>query len=115
MTADVAGVSTMNAELKPLEVILRRIVSAPRELVFRAFTDANMLAKWFGPHGFHTNATSEPHPGGIFRIEMIGPDNVAYPMTGMYQEVVPNEKIVVTEDLSEHSEEWKATMRANLS
>jgi uncharacterized protein YndB with AHSA1/START domain len=115
MTVDVAGISKPEVAIKSREVALTRVVNAPRDLVYQAFTDANMLAKWFGPHGFQNNVTTDLRVGGKFRIEMIGPDGVKYPMFGNYREVVPNEKIVFTSDLSDHSDEWKAMIRQNLS
>jgi uncharacterized protein YndB with AHSA1/START domain len=114
MTADVAE-RTINIEIKPREVIISRVVHAPRDLVYRAFTDPTMLSKWFGPHGFESHATSDPRKGGRFSMTMIGPDGVKYPMTGVYEDVVPNERIRYTADLSGHSDEWKAAIRENLT
>jgi uncharacterized protein YndB with AHSA1/START domain len=119
MTADVTGrpvvQSRTEVAIKPREVSLTRVINAPRDLVYRAFTDADMLAKWFGPHGFENHVTSDPCVGGTIRIEMIAPDGVKYPIFGRYQEVVPNEKIVFTSDFSEYSDAWKTMMRENLS
>jgi len=79
------------------ELVLTRIFDAPRELVFKAWTDPKRVAEWWGPRGF-TNPVCEldGRPGGAIRIHMRGPDGTVYPMTGVYQEVVEPERIVFT-------------------
>ena len=79
------------------ELVLTRIFDAPRELVFKAWTDPKIVAQWWGPHRF-TNPVCEldARPGGAIRIHMRGPDGTVYPMTGVYQEVVEPERIVFT-------------------
>lgn len=82
----------------PKELTLSRTFDAPRELVFRAWTDARQVARWWGPRGF-TNPVCEidARPGGAIHIVMRGPepwgDN---PMTGVFREVVPPERLVFT-------------------
>jgi uncharacterized protein YndB with AHSA1/START domain len=70
-------------------------LDAPRELVFKVWTDPHHLAKWWGPNGF-TNPICEValRPGGALRIHMRGPDGTVYPMTGIYREVVAPERLV---------------------
>ena len=77
--------------------MVTRVFDAPRELVFKAWTDPKIVAQWWGPHRF-TNPVCEldPRPGGAIRIHMHGPDGTVYPMTGVYQEVVEPERIVFT-------------------
>ncbi len=78
-------------------LVLTRVFDAPRELVFKAWTDPKRVAQWWGPHGF-TNPVCEldVRPGGAILIHMRGPDGTVYPMTGVYQEVVPPERLVFT-------------------
>jgi len=77
------------------DLVLTRIFDAPREIVFRAWTDPKHLAEWFGPHGF-TNPVCEVdlRPGGEWRHVMRGPDGNDYPMTAIFQEVVRPERLV---------------------
>ncbi len=84
-----------------------RVFDAPRELVYQAWTVAQRLARWWGPKGF-TNPVVEVdlRPGGAHRIVMRGPDGTDYPMKGFYREVVHNERLVLTNDLSEQPESW---------
>ncbi|MGE5108400.1 MAG: SRPBCC domain-containing protein [Sphingobacteriales bacterium] len=76
---------------------ITRNINAPRELVFKAWTDKNMLEKWWGPYGF-TNPVCEIEvkAGGGIYIDMKGPDGTIYPMDGEFHEIIPNEKIVFT-------------------
>ena len=77
------------------EVTVQHAYTARREVVFRAWTQAELVAQWWGPHGF-TNPVCEldPRPGGKFRIHMQSPDGTIYPLTGVYEEVVAPERLV---------------------
>ena len=79
------------------ELVLTRVFDAPRELVFKAWTDPKQVAQWWGLHGF-TNPVCDldVRPGGAIRIHMRGPDGTVYPMTGVYNEVVEPERLVFT-------------------
>jgi len=79
------------------ELVLTRVFDAPRELVFKAWTDPKQVAQWWGPHGF-TNPVCDldVRPGGAIRIHMRGPDGTVYPMTGVYNEVVEPERLAFT-------------------
>jgi uncharacterized protein YndB with AHSA1/START domain len=82
---------------KMTELITTRIFDAPREVVFRAWTDPVRLKRWWGPRGF-TNPVCEVdvRPGGAIRIDMRAPDGVVYPMTGTFIEIVEPERLVFT-------------------
>jgi uncharacterized protein YndB with AHSA1/START domain len=73
-----------------------RRLAAPRELVFKLWTDAEHLAKWWGPAGF-TNPVCQfdARPGGRIHIDMTGPDGTVYPMDGEVQEIVAPERLVL--------------------
>lgn len=79
------------------ELVITRVFDAPRELVFKVWTEPEHLARWWGPRGF-TNPVCEmdARPGGSLRIVMRGPDGVDYPMTGVFREVVAPERLVFT-------------------
>jgi uncharacterized protein YndB with AHSA1/START domain len=79
------------------ELTMTRVFDAPRELVFRAWTDPERLKRWWGPKGF-TNPVCEVdvRPGGAIRIHMRGPDGTVYPMTGAFIEIVEAERLVFT-------------------
>jgi len=89
--------NTQQPKTMERELIITRILNAPRELVFRAWTDPAYLARWWGPKEF-TNPVCEldVRPGGALRIVMRGPDGSEYPMNGVFQEVVSPERLVFT-------------------
>lgn len=70
------------------EIIITRIINAPRKLVWEAFTDPKHLEKWWGPNGF-TTATKEFSfkPGGVWRHVMKGPDGALYPNESIFEEI----------------------------
>ena len=90
---------TIAAETKPAEreITITRVFDAPRVLVFKAWTDADQLAQWWGPKGF-TNPVCEidVRVGGAIRIHMRSPDGNVYPMKGEFREIVAPERIVFT-------------------
>jgi uncharacterized protein YndB with AHSA1/START domain len=79
------------------ELTITRGFDAPRATVFRAWTDAEQLAQWWGPKDF-TNTVCEidPRVGGALRIHMRAPDGNIYPMKGVIREIVAPERIVFT-------------------
>ena len=86
------------------ELVLTRIIDAPRELVFKAWTDPKHLAQWWGPHGF-TNPVCEldVRTGGALRIVMRAPYGVDYPMKGVFREIVEPERLVFTNIVVDHA------------
>lgn len=75
---------------------LRRIFKAPREKVFRAWTDPEELKRWWGPEGYATpSAEVDLRVGGKYRLGMRKlPDGEIFYLTGIYREVRPPERIV---------------------
>jgi uncharacterized protein YndB with AHSA1/START domain len=80
---------------KTKELTLTRVFDAPRELVFKAWTNPELMARWFGPHIFTIPVCQlDVRPGGAILIHMRGPDGVDYPLTGIFHEIVQPERIV---------------------
>jgi hypothetical protein len=79
-----------------------RIISAPCETVFQAFSNPGQLARWWGPKGF-TNSIKEfdLRKGGYWHLTMHGADGKNYPNESRFLEVVENERIVI-EHFSNH-------------
>jgi len=74
-----------------------RILNAPSELVWKAWTDSKHLTNWWGPQGFTTPVCEmDVRPNGSIYIEMKGPDGTIYPMKGKYLEIVKPERLVLT-------------------
>jgi uncharacterized protein YndB with AHSA1/START domain len=85
------------------EITLVRTFDAPRELVFRMWTDAKHLAKWWGPHHFDNPVCeADARPGGAMLIHMRGPDGNVHAMGGAYQEITPPSRIVFTTSVDDN-------------
>ncbi len=106
--------SAMHIEISGNDTLFTRIIDAPRDLVWKAWTDPKHLAKWWGPHVM-TNPVCEVdlRPGGTFRIVMRDPKGIDYPITGVYVEIVVPERIVSTVNTEEHSKEWHDMINRN--
>lgn len=81
------------------ELVLSRVVDAPREKLFQGWTDRNLLPQWFAPAPLTTTVHElDVRPGGAFRATMKDPASGAeYPANGVYLEVVKNERLVTTD------------------
>lgn len=77
------------------EIVITRLLEAPRELAFSAWTDPEKVVKWWGPNGFSiTIERMDVRPGGVWKYVMHGPDGVDYPNKTVYEEIVPPERLV---------------------
>ena len=80
------------------ELMLTRLIDAPREKLYRAWTDPTLLKQWFAPLPYTTPvAELDVRPGGSAFIVMRGPDGKDLPNHGVYLEVVPNQRLVSTD------------------
>jgi uncharacterized protein YndB with AHSA1/START domain len=80
------------------ELSLTRIIDAPREKVYRAWTDPELLKQWFAPAPWTTpRAELDVRPAGANLIVMRGPEGQDFPNRGVYLEVVKNERLVFTD------------------
>ena len=80
------------------ERILRisRLFAAPREAVFRAWTDPEALVKWWGPQGCTARAELDPRTGGKWRSVMVHSDGEENIVGGVYLEISAPERLVFT-------------------
>jgi uncharacterized protein YndB with AHSA1/START domain len=87
----------------PRQLTLTRVFDAPRDLVFKAWTERDRLQRWWGPRGF-TNPRCEIdiRPGGAIAIDMRGPDGTVYPMKGEFREIAPPDRLVFTSSAAGH-------------
>jgi len=90
------GASSSIANSGAYECVVTRILNAPRELVFRAWSDPEIRAKWFGPKDFTaTIIEDDVRPGGAYHFHVRGP-NYDDHWRGVYREVVAPERLVFT-------------------
>lgn len=77
-----------NNILEDRSIVVSRVLDAPVELAWDAWTDPVHITNWWGPHGFSTTTTEmDISPGGVWRFVMHGPDGVDYLNKVVYQEV----------------------------
>lgn len=80
------------------ELVLTRLIDAPRAKLWRAWTEPALLKQWFAPLPYVvTEAALDVRPGGENYFVMRGPDGADMPCRGVYLEVVPHERLVVTD------------------
>src|SRR6202451_344410 len=78
------------------EIVISRVISAPRELVFEAFTEVRHLSQWWGPEGFTTTTRAfECRVGGEWDFVMHGPDGTEYQEWISWTEIAPPERIAL--------------------
>jgi uncharacterized protein YndB with AHSA1/START domain len=78
------------------EIVISRVISAPRELVFEAFTEVRHLSRWWGPEGFTTTTRAfEFRVGGVWDFVMHGPDGTDYQEWISWTEIAPPERIAL--------------------
>lgn len=83
-------------------IIITRVFAAPRERVWRAWTDPDMLMKWWGPKDFTAPVWKiDLRVGGRYLYDMRSPEGRDYWGTGTYREIVPLERIVATDSFAD--------------
>lgn len=80
------------------ELVLDRLIDAPRHNVFRCWTEADLLKQWFAPSPYSVaGATIEPRAGGANDITMRSPEGQDMLNRGVFLEVIPDERLVFTD------------------
>ena len=102
-----------NSPTAAREIVMTRLFDAPRELVFKVWTDPKHVDQWWGPNGFR-NETIEMdfRPGGMWRYVMHGPDGTDYDNRIVYHEVVAPQRLVYTHgrDLDNDPDAFEVTV-----
>ncbi len=107
-----------------LSFSLSRVLAAPPEQVFRAFTDPDWYSQWWGPEGCSSNVTQlDLEVGGAYRVDMVLPDGNETTLYGTYQEIDPPrllaysfgwegapERTLVTVELEPHADGTELTV-----
>ena len=93
-------------EPKTDEIVITRVFDAPRERLWKAWTDPEMLKRWWGPEGFTAPSIQvDLRVGGKYVFAMHGPPGSKWDRdmysAGVYQEIVANEKLVTTDYFSD--------------
>jgi uncharacterized protein YndB with AHSA1/START domain len=89
--------SAAAAGTAPLELVVSRLIDAPRALVFKTWTQPEHAARWWGPFGYTIESCRlDARPGGAYRVAMRSPEGIARTKRGVYREIVPPERLVFT-------------------
>lgn len=90
-------------------IVITRVFDAPRELVWRAWSDPAQLAAWYAPRRFTVPRVElDFRPGGVMELDMRGLDGTIYPTRATFLEIVPPERIVLSDEVQE-SDAWGET------
>lgn len=101
MTDDMTNDETANESSDENQLTIRRTFDAPRERVYRAFTDPDELEQWFVPQGMEAEVHAlEPESGGAFAVSYLG-DESRIDNEGTFVEVVENERLGWVEEVDE--------------
>ena len=98
MTSSKSETSTTFEVVSELEVVMTRVLDAPRELVFEACTEARHMSQWWGPARYSLPVCEmDTRPGGTYRFVERAEDGGEHPFRGEFLEVVPPERLVLTQ------------------
>jgi uncharacterized protein YndB with AHSA1/START domain len=93
------------------EIVMTRVFDSPRRLVFDALTKPELLRRWFGPRGWSlVVCEADLKVGGAWRWVLRGPDGRDMGMRGVYQEIMPPERLVSTESFDDYPGESLNTL-----
>ncbi len=78
-------------------LVIRRVLDAPRELVFAAWVDPAQAARWWGPRGFASvSCAMDVRVGGEWRRVMRSPEGSEHRSRGVYREIIEPKRLVFT-------------------
>jgi uncharacterized protein YndB with AHSA1/START domain len=101
---DRLGEEVARAEGEDDGFVIARTFDAPRDLVFRAWTEADRLAQWFGPGGFTMlSSTLDLRPGGAYHYGLRSPDGKVMWGRWVFRDVVPPERLAFVFSFSDES------------
>ncbi len=92
-------------EMAEHTIVIERELDAPRELVWKVWTDPDQVARWWGPEHFTTPREKiefDLRPGGVCRLTMVGPEGEEYPSEGHFGVVEAPQRLSFGEQSTEH-------------
>src|SRR5262245_29973397 len=95
-------VKNSDSNIANREIVITRIFDAPRQLVWKAWTEPEHVMRWWGPKTYTSPACKiDFRVGGVYLFCMRSPDGKNYWSTGVYREIVPLERIVCTDSFAD--------------
>lgn len=99
------------SDLADRQIVISRIVDAPRDLVWRAWTEPEHLEQWWGPNGFTVTTKSiDVREGGSWRFTMHGPDGTDWPNLIVFTKIVKHELIAHDHGADDGAVQFRATI-----
>jgi uncharacterized protein YndB with AHSA1/START domain len=96
------------------EIVLSRVIDAPKNLVFCAWTESGRIFKWFGPKGFRCEVRQqgEAKVGAVWRFDMIAPNGQRFDNRIIFREIIPNTKLVFDHgsDMDDDPKRFRVTL-----
>jgi uncharacterized protein YndB with AHSA1/START domain len=93
-----AASSSTSTDVTERELVITRVVAAPRPLVFKAWTEPERIKQWWGPRGFTTlSCEMDLRPGGAWRTRSRSPEGTEHAEHGVFREIVEPERLVFTQ------------------
>ncbi|MGH2452880.1 MAG: SRPBCC family protein [bacterium] len=84
------------------ELVITRVFDAPRELVWKAWTEPERFKRWWGPKDFTAPfCTIDLRVSGTYLYSMRSPEGQEYWSTGVYREIIPMERLVYTDSFAD--------------
>ncbi len=101
-------INDAEVEIQDRELVITRVFDAPRNLVFKVWTEPEHIKNWWGPKPFTApRCEVDLRPGGAYVYVMRSPDGQEFPVQGTFKEIVKNEKLVYTDDMYKQADFWK--------
>lgn len=92
--------TTQNSEVQ--ELVITRVFDVPRELIWKAWTDPEIMKKWWGPKDFTSPVCKiDLRVGGRYLYSMRSPEGQDFWSTGTYREIVVSERLVMTDSFAD--------------
>lgn len=113
MTAGKQAMSfSMHVERQCNDTIFTRVFAAPRVLVFKAWTEPKLLMQWWGAPGIDCSESRvDLGPGGWYRLVMRTADGPAFPLNGIYHEIIAPERIFCSVNTREYPPVWQELLK----
>ena len=101
-------INNADVEIQDRELVITRVFDAPRQLVYKVWTEPEHIKNWWGPKPFTAPCCEvDLRPGGAYVYVMRSPDGQEFPVQGKFIEIVKNEKLVDTDDMFKQADFWK--------
>jgi uncharacterized protein YndB with AHSA1/START domain len=101
-------INNADVDIRDRELVITRIYDAPVKLVYKLWTDPQHVSQWWGPKTYTIPVCEiDLRPGGEYLYVMRSPKGDDFPVKGKFINIVPNERVVYTDDMFENVDFWR--------